>query len=127
MWKYRARAEQLAAENPDLTADNILAAFLSIPVRLWDFEGRGSSRVAAANLAGQSVSSTEELLNIFKVIHTGGFISWDEQPMRTTFRHRATPRTRQSRGFFVHIICPPSGLPISETDPRSAETVLGRY
>lgn len=79
VWEYRAHAQRLAAENSDLNADSILAAFLSIPVRLWDLEGRGISRVSAADLAGQPVSTVEELLDIFEVIHTGGFISWDEQ------------------------------------------------
>lgn len=101
-----AHAQRLAAENSDLNADSILAAFLSIPVRLWDLEGRGISRVSAADLASQPVSTVEELLDIFEVIHTSGFISWDENSYAHYLQDRATPRTLRSRVFFVNMISP---------------------
>jgi hypothetical protein len=79
LWEYRLIAEELAVEEPDLTADQALVILLHYALRFWDDSGRRIRTVFPVEMAEAAGTSVVEWLNYMEVLFEGGFMSWDDE------------------------------------------------
>ena len=77
LWEYRSIAEELAAEEPELTVDQALTSLLHSPYRLWDDRVRRIRTVWPSDMVGPAADSLHEWLAMMEMLHEGGFLSWD--------------------------------------------------
>ena len=79
LWEYRSIAEQLAADDPELTVDKARGILLRSAFRLWDDKRRRIRTVFPSEMASAAGTSVDEWLNTMEVMFEGGLLSWDAE------------------------------------------------